>query len=97
VAVEHAIEHMDLHSDHMRFIEKEPPFALPAVFVEFLPIRWTIRTNDEYEEDIALRLHILTDSRVQKLEDVISAFDLMEDILLAKYVCIYAQIIVEFM
>jgi hypothetical protein len=68
---------VDLWNDQMRFIEEEPPFALPAVFVEFLPIRWTILTNDEYEADIALRLHILTDSRVQKWEDSISTFDLM--------------------
>lgn len=75
------IKHIDIWNNQIAFIEEEPPFATPAVFIEFMPIRWEDVGGGIYEADVSVKLHVVTDSRVSKWSDAISVFDLIDKIL----------------
>jgi hypothetical protein len=75
------IKHVDLWNNQLRYIAEEAPFATPAVFVEFLPISWKQVSDNTYGADVEFKLHIVTDSRVDKWRDAISALELTGEIL----------------
>jgi hypothetical protein len=72
--------HIDIWNNQIAFIDEEPPFSTPAVFIEFAPIRWQWDGGAAYEADITFTLHVVTDSRVKKWSDVINVFDLLDSI-----------------
>lgn len=77
-----AIKHIDLWNHNVEFLEQEQGWERPAVFVEFLPIRWERFTRDIWRAEPTVRLHIVTDwagsssdgSEFQ--EDALKVFDL---------------------
>ncbi|GHT15077.1 hypothetical protein AGMMS4956_14280 [Bacteroidia bacterium] len=72
------VKHIDIWNNQIAFIEDEQPFATPAVFIEFAPIRWNFVGGTTYEADITFTLHVVTDSRVKRWSDVILVFDLLD-------------------
>lgn len=56
------IKHVDLWNRNVEFIEQEPEWERPAVFVEFEPVKWrTISEGEEYRTNGRVLLHIVTD------------------------------------
>lgn len=57
-----AIKHIDLWNRNIEFIEQETAWARPAVFIEFLPIKWNaIVPGVEYRGEVQVNLHVVTD------------------------------------
>lgn len=57
-----AIQHIDLWNRNIEFIEQESAWARPAVFIEFLPIKWNaIVPGVEYRGEVQVNLHVVTD------------------------------------
>lgn len=57
-----AIQHIDLWNRNIEFIEQESAWARPAVFIEFLPIKWNaIVPGVEYRGEVQVSLHVVTD------------------------------------
>ena len=54
-------KHFDLWNQQVEFIEQETPFLTPAVFVEFLPMKWRTLGNRVQDADLITRLHIVTE------------------------------------
>ena len=82
-----AIKHIDLWNHNVEFIEQEESWPRPAVFVEFLPIRWNAIVNGvEYRAEPFVKLHIITDWAGQTTpdsphyEEGVAVFDLIDDI-----------------
>lgn len=85
------IKYVDLWNNNVEYIEQETNWPRPAVFVEFLPVRWermTQRSAGEYQARAEIRLHIVTDwigsastqyDETTRLE-AIEALDLSEQI-----------------
>lgn len=57
------IKTFDVWNNQLDYIEEEPPFALPAVFLEFLPIQWEARSKGVRGADVSLTLHVVTANR----------------------------------
>ncbi len=55
---EPVIKTFDLWNQQVGFIEQEEVFDTPAIFIEFLPIKWT--GGGTQQADATLRLHIIT-------------------------------------
>lgn len=80
------IKHFDLWNQNIDFIEQEAPWQRPAVFIEFLPIRWANMAAGIQTADVAFSLHVVTDwtggaedgSLYQ--EDALSMFNLLDRI-----------------
>ncbi len=53
-------KHFDLWNQQVDFLEKETPFAYPAIFVEFLPIVWNKMGFNKQNADITVRVHIVS-------------------------------------
>ena len=58
---ESLFKHFDLWNQQVEFIEQETPFLTPAVFVEFLPMKWRTLGNRVQDADLITRLHIVTE------------------------------------
>lgn len=57
-----AIQHIDLWNRNIEFIEQESAWARPAVFIEFLPIKWNAKVPGvEYRGEVQVNLHLVTD------------------------------------
>ena len=56
-------KHFDLWIPMLEWLDEEPPFALPAVLIEFLPIRWRQQSQGIRDASIELRLHIVARRR----------------------------------
>lgn len=57
-----AIKHIDLWNRNVEFIEQEMAWERPAVFIEFVPFKWTtIVTGVEYRATPLINLHVVTD------------------------------------
>lgn len=57
-----AIQHIDLWNRNVDFIDQETPWERPAVFIEFVPFKWTsIVTGVEYRAQPLINLHVVTD------------------------------------
>lgn len=52
------IKTFDLWNEQVSFIEQEEAFDTPAVFIEFLPVKWV--GGGTQQADVTLRLHIVT-------------------------------------
>lgn len=52
------IKTFDLWNEQVSFLEQEEPFAIPAIFIEFQPVKWT--GGGTQQADVILRLHIVT-------------------------------------
>lgn len=57
------IRHIDLWNNNVDFIEQEDGWERPAVFVEFMPLRWKCiaRGRDYRDESAQIKLHIVVD------------------------------------
>lgn len=58
---EGAIRHIDLWNNNVDFIEQEEAWERPAVFIEFMPIKWAVVKGGEYRAEPEVRLHVVTD------------------------------------
>lgn len=54
------IRTFDLWNEQVSFLEQEEPFAVPAVFIEFLPVKWNTLSGNAQRAEVTLRLHIVT-------------------------------------
>ena len=80
---ERVIKHIDLWNHNVEFIEQEESWSCPAVFVEFMPIKWNeIMQGVEYRAEPFVNLHIVTDWKGSSsdggelYEEALSVFDL---------------------
>ncbi|MDD7303044.1 MAG: hypothetical protein PUG76_00665 [Prevotellaceae bacterium] len=81
------VKHIDLWNHNVEFIEQEESWERPAVFVEFVPIRWVaIQPGAEYRAEAQINLHVVTDwsgsvsAGSEFREDGLRVFDLLETI-----------------
>lgn len=81
------VEYVDLWNHNVEFIEQEENWARPAVFVEFLPVKWDATVNGvRYVAEVTVNLHVVTDwagsssSASELREESLKVFDLLEDI-----------------
>ncbi len=56
-------KHFDIWNNQIQFIEQEPAFKRPAIFIEFLPIQWQQLSRGRKQADAVVRLHIVTDTK----------------------------------
>lgn len=57
-----AIKYIDLWNHNVEFLEQEVPWERPAVFVEFVPFKWTqIAPGVAYRAQPLINLHVVTD------------------------------------
>lgn len=74
-----AIRHIDLWNQNVEFLDQEVPWERPAVFIEFVPFKWTqIVPGVEYRAQPLINLHVVTDWTSQD-EDV-KHFRLLDEI-----------------
>lgn len=80
------VKHFDLWNEQVEFIEQEEPFGIPAVFVEFRPVRWATLGGMVQQADVDIRLHIVTRWKGSAkdgslfLTDALERFDLLNRI-----------------
>jgi hypothetical protein len=74
------VKHFDLWNNQLEFIEEEPAFYAPAVFIEFAPISWQLQGGAVYEAEVTINLHIITSSVVGKWSVALEALALIEAI-----------------
>lgn len=55
--------HFDLWSPILEWLDEEPPFALPAVFIDFAPIQWRQQSQGIRDATITIRIHIVARRR----------------------------------
>lgn len=78
--------HFDIWNENIQFIIRKKVFKVPAVFVEFEPIKWKQAGKGVKKADLNIRLHIVTrtlgetadGSKFQEQE--LKNFDLVENI-----------------
>lgn len=51
--------HCALYSPVLEWLDEETPFALPAVLIEFTPIKWRQQSQGVRDATIEVRLHIV--------------------------------------
>lgn len=85
-AGEPAIRTFDLWNEQVEFIEQEEAFDTPAVFIEFMPLKWTNLSGGCQQANATLRLHIVTtwngsarDGSVSQRQ-TLGRFDLLDSI-----------------
>lgn len=54
------IKHVDLWNSNIDFLEEEEPWQRPAVFIQFMPIKWNVM-RDSFRGFGELRLHTVVD------------------------------------
>ena len=59
-AGEPVIKTFDLWNEQVEFVEQEEVFDTPAVFIEFLPVKWTNLGGGVQRAEATIRLHIVT-------------------------------------
>ncbi len=80
------LAHFDLWNRNVEFIQKEAVFPMPAVFVEFKPIRWETLQGGVQQADVTFSLHIVTaaDNPTYEgapyREDALAVFDLLDEV-----------------
>lgn len=55
-----AVRTYDLWNEQVDFIEEEEPFDMPAVFLEFMPYKWTTLSGAVQQAAVTVRLHVVT-------------------------------------
>lgn len=63
-AMPESVRHVDLWNEQLLNAEDELPFNTPAVLIEFADIKWTQQLHGVRDADVELRLHVITDSRL---------------------------------
>lgn len=57
------IKHFDLWNNNLQALGKEGVFDMPAIFIEYMPIKWEATgTKGQQSADLVLRLHIITNT-----------------------------------
>lgn len=51
---------MTCGTNRVDFIEEEEPFDMPAVFLEFMPYKWTTLSGAVQQAAVTVRLHVVT-------------------------------------
>ena len=80
------LKHFDLWNENVAFIEQEAIFDTPAVFIEFLPIKWQSLGGGVQSATIEFRLHIVTQVKGSAADgasfqpDALELFDLLDAI-----------------
>lgn len=74
------IQHIDLFNEQVLYGEEEQPFLTPAVFIEFAAIDWQKQLHGVRDAVVTVRLHVVTDTRVGKWENVMERLCLTDDI-----------------
>jgi hypothetical protein len=74
------IQHVDVWNNQVEYAQEEQPFLTPAVFIEFDAIDWQPLLRGVREAVITVRLHVVTDSRQGKYEQVLPRLDLLDRI-----------------
>lgn len=77
---EAVIKHIDLFNRQVEYAEEEQPFLTPAVFIEFAAIDWNKQLHGVRDATVTVRLHVVTDNRVGKWQDVVPRLYLCDDI-----------------
>lgn len=54
------IKHIDLWNNNIDFLEEEEPWPRPAVFIQFMPIKWSV-LKDSFRGFGELRIHTVVD------------------------------------
>lgn len=77
------VKHIDLWNNQPDTLETGSLFALPAVFIEFLPIDWRRQARGQARGDIQVALHIITrhepwQSDCKPVEQPVSYLELLE-------------------
>lgn len=81
------VKHIDLWNQNVQFIEQESPWQRPAIFVEFLPIKWGANVPARsYHARVKIILHVVQDWQgdaspdSEFREDNLSSFTLCEQL-----------------
>lgn len=83
---EQVLKHFDLWNQNVAFIEQEAIFAMPAVFIEFLPIDWKSLGGGVQSAIIQFRLHLVTATPGSAADgsafqpDALQLFDLLDSV-----------------
>lgn len=79
------IKHFDLWHNQLEYLEGEIPFELPAVLVEFRPIKWRHQGNGVRDADVEFALHVLAQNipasaELPYSEEALQFFDTLTNI-----------------
>jgi len=76
------VAHFALWNNQLADIQGEIPFALPAVLIEFRPIRWRHQGNGVREAAVEIALHVLTPTMTEMpgSDESLEFLDLLTDI-----------------
>lgn len=61
-----AVRTYDLWNEQVDFIEEEEPFDMPAVFLEFMPYKWTTLSGAVQQAAVTVRLHVVTPGKARQ-------------------------------
>ena len=53
-------KHFDIWNRQVEFMQQEKPFLFPAVFIEFLPMRWQSTGQGKQQAELTVKLHIVS-------------------------------------
>lgn len=74
------IKHIDLWNEQVEFIEQETPFDTPAIFIEFLEMKWVTLGGNAQKSNPTIRFHI-----VQKYEGSCSNISIFREKALERF------------
>lgn len=80
------IRTIGLWNEQVDFVEKEDPFECPAVFIEFLPMKWRTLGGAAQQAEASIALHVVTpwggcDRHGSRfIDDALSRFGLLDRI-----------------
>jgi len=86
VKAKSAIKHFDIWNNNLEWIEQEPAFDMPAVFLQFQPIIWEQRSKGARAADVSVTLHVVTPNRAPSAHEknyetkAFAFFDLLDAI-----------------
>ncbi len=52
--------HFDLWNQQLDYLDEEQPFNTPAVFIEFMPIKWRQQSQALRDATVTIRIHVVT-------------------------------------
>lgn len=85
------VGHVDIWNRQLDLIEEEQPFDTPAVFIEFGDISWQTLPHGRREAVVAVKLHVVTDSRVGRWDDAMARLSLLDDLYAALFGLTYSD------
>lgn len=72
---EQLFKHFSLWNQQTEDVEQEIPFQCPAMFVEFMPLKWDQKGNDVQEANFIIRLHIVAEYDSEQMPDFFDIVD----------------------